>query len=144
MLIRELMARPPVVVREDTPLGEVAQAMLARQVGCAAVVDNSGELCGVIIEEDFVPEERLLPFSTERLPKVFDQWVPRRGVAQLYKGASSLKAKDIMRTAAVAVAEDAPVEEALLMVRSHRCVPVVRGNVPIGMFSPHEVLHLMT
>lgn len=144
MLIQELMVQPPAVVHQDTPLGEVAQAMLARQVACVAVVDDRGELCGVITEDDFVPEERLVPFSTERLPKLFDEWLPRRGVAKVYEAARALKAKDIMRTAAIAVTEDAPVEEALFKMRSFRCVPVVRGNVPIGTFSPHEVLHMMT
>jgi len=40
MLIRELMLRQPIVVQEDTSLGEIAQAMLARQAGCVVAVDG--------------------------------------------------------------------------------------------------------
>jgi len=60
------------------------------------------------------------------------------------EAARALKAKDIMRTATIAIAEDAPLEEALLKMRSARCLPVVRENVPIGIVSRHEVLLLLT
>jgi len=99
MLIRELMVQPPAVVHQDTPLAEVAQVMLARHLACVAVVDDRGELCGVITEEDFVPEDRLVPFSTERLPKLFGEWMPRWDVEKVYKAARGLKAKDILTEA---------------------------------------------
>lgn len=143
MLVRDLMVQPPTVVHRDASLGEVARAMLASRTACLAVVDDRGELCGIITEDDFVPEESLLPFSTERLPRVFAEWVSRRDAASVYRAARSLKAKDVMKPAMFSVADDAPVEEALFRMRSCRCIPVVRKNVPIGTLSPHEVLQMM-
>src|SRR3989339_105175 len=144
MLIRELMVQPPAVVHQDTPLAEVAQVMLARHLAGVAGVDDRGELCGVITEEDFVPEDRLVPFSTERLPKLFGEWMPRWDVEKVYKAARGLKAKDILKSSAIAVDEDTSIEEALLKMQSARCLTVVRENVPIGIVSHHEVLLLMT
>ena len=144
MLVRELMVQPPAVVDHNTSLGEVAQIMRARQAACVSVVDDRGELCGVVTEADFVPEERLVPFSTERLPKLFDEWMPNRHVEHVYRAARGLKVKDILKSTAIAVEENAPVEEALLKMQSVHCFPVVQGHVPIGIVSRHEVLLLMT
>ncbi|MCL5745687.1 MAG: CBS domain-containing protein [Acidobacteria bacterium] len=146
MLIREIMKQPPVLVHQDTTLGEVAQIMLARQLACVAVVDDRGELCGVITEDDFMPEDRLVPFSTERLPKLFGEWMPRGGVERVYPAGRGMKAKDIQKAPAIVVSEGTPVEETLLKMQrqSVRCLPVLRDNVPIGTFSHHEALMMMT
>lgn len=143
MLIREVMVKPPVVVHQQTPLAEVAEVMLTRQASCVAVVDDQGELSGIITEDDFVPAERGIPFSTERLPNLFGEWMPNEGVERVYEAARGLKAEDIMKPPACELAENTPLEEALVMMQSHRHLPVVRGKVPVGTFSQHEVLMMM-
>jgi CBS domain-containing protein len=146
MLVREIMAQPPALVHQETPLSEVAQIMLARRLACVAVVDDRGELCGVIGEDDFAPEDRLVPFSTERLPQLFGEWMPKFCVEMAYQAARRLRARDILKAPVTVVSEDTPVEEALLKMQrqSVRCLPVVRDNVPIGTFSCREALLMMT
>jgi acetoin utilization protein AcuB len=50
--VRELMTAHPETVREETPLGEAADRMADRRIGCLPVVDESGRLAGLISETD--------------------------------------------------------------------------------------------
>jgi len=143
VLTREIMTQPPAIVHQDTPLSEVVELMLSRRLEGVAVVDEQGGLCGLITDEVFTPEGRAVPFSTERLPQLFGEWMPKHGVEKMYATARRLKAKDVMRTWPCVIAEEAPVEEALLKMQSARCLVVVRGNVPVGILSHHDVLSMM-
>jgi CBS domain-containing protein len=51
-LVEELMSPDPETVREGTPLGEAADRMADRRIGCLPVVDASGRLTGLISETD--------------------------------------------------------------------------------------------
>jgi len=144
MLVRDLMVQPPAIVHQDTPLGEVVQLMLARHLTCVAVVDDRGRLCGLIGEEDFLPRERLFPFSTERLPRLFGEWLSRRHVELAYTEARGLKAKEVMTPPTIVITGDTPLEEALLQLEWARCLPVVQSETPIGTLSHREVLLMMT
>ena len=50
----EIMTRDVVVVKEETPLAEVAAAMGARGITGVPVVDENGRVTGVISEKDFL------------------------------------------------------------------------------------------
>jgi CBS domain-containing protein len=50
--IEILKPRPPLMVRPETPVGEVLKQMVADRMGCAAVTDDSGRLLGIFTERD--------------------------------------------------------------------------------------------
>ncbi len=50
----EIMTRDVVLVREETPLAEVAAAMGARGISGVPVVDENGVVVGIISEKDFL------------------------------------------------------------------------------------------
>jgi CBS domain-containing protein len=52
MNVGELMHTPPIVCDTKRTLGEVARLMGERDVGCVMVVDEVGELAGVITDRD--------------------------------------------------------------------------------------------
>jgi acetoin utilization protein AcuB len=53
MKVRDIMKQPVVTVREDATLEEVAQAMLDHHNYGLPVVDDSGQVTGIITEADF-------------------------------------------------------------------------------------------
>ena len=55
----EIMTRDVVVVKEETPLAEVAAAMGARGITGVPVVDENGRVTGVISEKDFLARMRV-------------------------------------------------------------------------------------
>ena len=145
MKVREIMTQPLVTARQDTKLDEIARLMLTHNIGCVPVVDEQGQLCGIVTEADFSAKEHGIPFSTLKLPQVFSQWMPKQGIERIYEAAKTMTVKEIMTADVRTLAEEDSVEEALtLMLRDdlHR-LPVVRDGKPVGMLARHDLLKIM-
>jgi CBS domain-containing protein len=137
----------PVVVREDARLEDVVGAMLKAGATAVAVVDGSGKLKGIITDDDFVPREQQLPFTTDTLPKLFGQWVWWSAIEAAYVDPIPLRyAKQVMHQPAELTSQDAPLCDAIHKMSSAacHCLPVVREGRPVGMLAKRDLLRLMT
>jgi len=145
MEVRTIMMRPVVVVREDTTLEEIARMMLERHIGCVPVVNDRGEICGIVTESDFTAKQRGIPFSTFRVPQILGQWMPKQGIERVYEAARTMTAREIMTARVVTVTEEKSVEEVVEPMLRHNIhrVPVVRDAVPVGIVARHDILKLM-
>lgn len=144
MRVRGIMSTPVVTVPQTATLDVVARVMLDRNIGGVPVVDSDGLLCGIVSESDFAAKNRPVPFSLLSLPALFGHWL-QSAVKQAYRDARSMTAAEIMTRDVVTVTEDDLVDVALrrmLDERVHR-LPVVRGRVPVGMVTRHDLLRLM-
>ena len=52
--VGEVMAKEVVSVTEDTEIGEVARIFVERKIGCVPVLDEDGELLGLVTETDLI------------------------------------------------------------------------------------------
>jgi CBS domain-containing protein len=145
MKVREIMVQPVVTVREDATLEETARLLLERRIGGVPVVNAQGGLCGILTESDFAAKERGFPFATFRWPQVLGQWLPREGVERIYQAARTRTVREVMTPEPVTVKEDDPVEEVVkrMLARQIHRIPVVRGAVPVGIVTRHDLLRLM-
>lgn len=145
MKVRQIMVQPVVVVHEHTTLEEIARIMLDRRIGCLPVVNDRGEICGIVTESDFTAKERGIPFSTFRAPQILGQWVSREGIENIYKAARKMTAREIMTIRVITVTEEQSVEEVVQHMLRHRIhrIPVVRGAVPVGIVARHDILKLV-
>jgi CBS domain-containing protein len=50
--IEVLKPRPPLMVRAETPIGEVLRQMVEQRLGCAVIVDDDRRLLGIFTERD--------------------------------------------------------------------------------------------
>lgn len=55
--VADAMSRDPIVVRPETPLNEAIQILAERHISGLPVVDEAGELVGVISETDLMWQE---------------------------------------------------------------------------------------
>lgn len=122
-LVRDVMHRKVISCRVDTPLKEVATRMDAEQVNALIVVDEGGDLCGVVSQTDLV--------------KMCEQdW-------------EDLVAEDVMTPDVVTIVADIPVLAAVeLMVDNqiHRVVITQGGLVPrrpVGVLSMTDIVREM-
>lgn len=122
-LVRDVMHRKVISCRVDTPLKEVARRLDSERINALVVVDESGDLCGVVSQTDLV--------------KASDQdW-------------ENLVAEDVMTPDVVTIVADIPVLAAVeLMVDSqiHRVV-ITQGGLaprrPVGVLSLTDVVREM-
>ena len=145
MLVRQIMLTPVITVDEECSLEEAAKIMLDRNVGGLPVVDDRGELCGIVTESDFVAREKGIPFSLYRFPQMFGEWMPHEHVERIYEAARRRAVREIMSREVITVTEVDTIEtvlEKMLKCGLHR-LPVVRDRKPVGIVTRHDLLRLM-
>ena len=122
-LVRDVMHREVISCRVDAPLREVARLLDSERINALVVVDEGGDLSGVVSQTDLV--------------KAFDQqW-------------ESMVAEDVMTPDVVTIVADIPVRAAVeLMVDNqiHRVV-ITQGGLaprrPVGVLSMTDVVQEM-
>lgn len=145
MFVRQIMLTPVITVPEDSSLEEAAKIMLEHNIGGLPVVDDRGELCGIVTESDFVAKEKGIPFSIYRFPQMFGEWMPRQHIERIYEAARNRAVRDIMSRDVTTVTEVDTLETVLekMLKRGLHRLPVVRDGKPVGMVTRHELLRLM-
>ena len=115
--VRDVMSTPVESVSLDAPLREAAKQMQRRRIGDVFVVDDAGQLRGIVTDRDLavraIAEDRSLDTPVE----------------------------EIMSPIAAAVSPTATVSAALDLMRQHevRRLPVVEGGRPHGVVSLGDV-----
>ncbi|MEB3845504.1 MAG: CBS domain-containing protein, partial [Desulfurococcales archaeon] len=54
LLVKDVMSTPPVTVSPDTSVKEIARIMSSKDIGSVIVVDDKGEIVGIITERDLI------------------------------------------------------------------------------------------
>src|SRR5581483_12021420 len=123
----------------------VAQLMLDRGIGSVPVVNDQGQLVGLVTESDFTGRVARLPFTVLQAPQVFGEFIPQEGIEAIFARARRLTASQVMSHPVKTATEGEPVTDAgPRMIRDHvRRLPVIRAGVPLGMLTRHDVLRLM-
>ena len=121
MKVKEIMTRTPAVCTADTPLAEVARTMVGRDCGAVPVVHGTGAngLAGIITDRDMVV----------------------RGIAE-GKNPLTLSARDCMTSPAIAIPEDASLDDCTNLMESKkiRRVPVIDASgAVVGIVAQADV-----
>jgi CBS domain-containing protein len=119
-----------VSVRPETLLAEVQDLMLEHDISAVPVIDERGEMRGILSTTDIVREAGAGasdPFARSRISP------PPRC------------ARDLMRRDVISVDENAPIAEAaskMTAYRIHRVV-VLRAGSPVAVLSTHDLVRAM-
>ena len=142
---RELMVRPVIVAHEDTPLADVAVAMLQNRIGCVPVVSARGQLVGIITRSDLIGGTPDIPLAAYQASQLFDEHATAQSVAEIVRVGGELSAGQIMSRPVVTVTEEASIAEVvrLLLERGIDRVPIVRDGAPVGIVARHDLLRLL-
>ena len=134
MLVREIMTSPAYSVHKDTNLEAALKLMATARVTSLPVVDASGRVVGVISEAD------LLKADLEPDPRA--QVRPSRQAAQ----SLLTKVGQVMTAHPHTVREESDVAELAhtFATTSWKSVPVVRGEVLLGVVSRSDVIRAMS
>jgi CBS domain-containing protein len=133
MLVREIMTSPAFSVREDTDLGAALTLMATARVTCLPVVDDAERVVGVISEAD------LLKADLEPDPRAH-----ARPARQSGQSALSIVGQ-VMTAHPHTVREDSDVADLAhtFASTSFKSVPVVQGEVLLGVVSRSDVIRAM-
>lgn len=139
----EIMTHKPVTVRSDLPILAAIRIMLGRGISGLPVVDEEGDLVGMVTEGDLL---RRVEMRTEkRRPDWLAFFTGTDRLAREYVQSHSRNVADVMTRDVVSVSEDAPLEEIveLMIGRRIKRVPVVRGTKLVGIVTRANLLRLL-
>jgi CBS domain-containing protein len=141
----DAMSAPVLTAPPTATLEQLAELMLARQVGSVVIVDAEDPAVpvGIVTETDFEVEDEPIPFTFFRSPKLLGKYVwSERSLEDVYALARSRTAGDIMSDPLFTVDEPDDLWEAVrvMVAEDVRHVPVLRAGRLVGIVTRHDLL----
>lgn len=146
---RDIMTSPVVSVNEATPVKDLMHLLSTRTISGAPVVDEAGDLVGVISITDLlaanIGDDELGPAdfhtspSMDGLSELNDLLAPGEEIQEH-------PVRELMSRNSVTADEDCPIgamSRTLVSNRIHRLV-IVRDNKPVGIVSVGDILRALS
>jgi CBS-domain-containing membrane protein len=141
MQASDVMTTSVVTVKSDTPVADIAAALLKNRISAVPVVDAERRVLGIVSEGDLM---RRAETGTEpRHSWWLQAFVSKREKANEYIKTHGRTAADVMSANIVTVTEEMPLRAIaqLLEKKSIKRVPVVRDGHLVGIISRANLLH---
>ena len=141
MKVRQVMTSEVIGCRRDWTIPDVIRLLAKRGLHGIPVVDEKGELAGILSELDIV--HRAFP-DYVHADSALLQGLSRADVLKLRSLETLTVASFMTKTVCTVTPDDDLIEAARLMVeRRLNRLPVVEGKQVVGMLSRHDVLRGM-
>ncbi len=125
---KEIMTAEPITVSRNTPIKEVAALMCERKINGLPVVDDNGDLAGVITESDLIESRKKLHIPT--VINLLDSMIflenPARTDREMKKMTGTC-AGDVMTANPITITAATPVDEiaTIMAEKKVHTLPVV-------------------
>jgi CBS domain-containing protein len=143
MKAKDVMTPNVITIAADASILEALRRMLQHKISGLPVIDNDGNLAGIVTEGDFL---RRAETGTERKRPRWVEFLLGPGpLAKDYVHAHARKIYEVMTTEVRTVAEDTNLDEVVAVMEKYRVkrVPVMRGNMLVGIVSRANLLHAL-
>jgi CBS domain-containing protein len=143
MQVRDIMTRSVISIGPDESIMTAAQLMLRNRISGLPVIDQGGELIGIVTEGDFLRRGEL--GTQRRRPKWLEFIIGPGRLAEEYVHAAGRKVDEVMTTDPVTVTEDDSLEKVVdVMERRHvKRLPVTRSGRVVGIISRSNLMHAL-
>jgi CBS domain-containing protein len=143
MKAADVMTRSVVSIKPDASITEMATLMLDKRISGLPVIDDHGELVGIVTEGDCL--RRTETGTEKKRPRWLEFLTGRERLANEYIRAHSRKVADVMTQTPITIAEDTAVDEIVHLMES-RCIkrlPVMRDGKVVGIVSRANLLEAL-
>ena len=149
LLVRDVMSKGPVTLRPTATLREAAITLADESVGGCPVVDDDGQLIGMLSEVDILEalktqhkELRMLMPPEITFGISFVEIIKEREALAAFKEVENRLVQDIMTKDLHAVGPDESVERVIRLMVQHKIhrIPVVEESRLVGIVTRGDVL----
>lgn len=144
MKAKDIMRRGVITVESYITLNELAKIFEERDISGAPVVDERGDIVGVVSRTDLVRANREAPTAAPLFHAEDDEG--SRAAGMHIEALDERRVRDVMTPGAIAYDEDTPVEElaqGMLERHIHR-VLITRGKDLRGIVTTMDMLKALT
>ncbi|MHB0976404.1 MAG: CBS domain-containing protein [Candidatus Aquicultorales bacterium] len=145
---KDIMSRDPILLKEDVSVKEAAEIFSTKGIGGAPVVDDDGNLIGIVSSGDLIMKDVKLRYPTAI--HIMDSFIYLPNPAQRFneelKKAVGARVGDVMTTKVIAVDPEASVEDVATLMVDHDIsrIPVVENGKPIGIISKADIVRTLS
>lgn len=143
MIVADVMTRHVISIAPDATVEDAARLMLQRAISGLMVVDDQGQLAGVVTEGDLLRRDEL---GTQRHRPWWLRLLvsPGRQAADFTR-THGRRVKDVMTQDVVTVPSGAPLREVVELMEQHRIkrVPVTQEGKVTGVVSRADMLRAL-
>ena len=144
--VGDIMTKEVITVQDSTTVREMAEIFDKTRFGSLPLVDDDGNLTGIVTASDLIEQGRPLHIPT--VISLFDWVIPLEGERALERDLQRITAQTAAELAArdvVTVAATDPVSAAAEIMSSRKlhALPVVNGKKLVGMVSRIDIIRNM-
>lgn len=146
LLAKDIMTKNVLTTHPETTVAELAKLLASNNIGGAPVVDESGNLLGVVTENDLIVQKKKvhIPTVVTILDAVFYLESPEKMEKEVKKIAGATVG-DIYSKEPLTVDEETPLDEiaTIMAEKSVHTLPVMRGETLIGVIGKRDVIRTL-
>lgn len=146
MEAKDIMSRDLITVTEDMEIAKAAKTLLDNHINGVPVVDDAGNLTGILCQSDIIAQQKRLP-----IPSFFsflDGYINLSSMKAMEKEARKIAATSVahaMSADPVSVNPDTSIETvaSLMVDRNFHTIPVVEKGKLVGIIGKEDILKTM-
>lgn len=139
---KDIMTKDVITVKPNTTIEELARLLIRHQISGVPVVDENGNLKGIVTENDLIGKNSRLHIPT--ILRLFDAYIPL-GTSRLegdIKRMAASTVEDICTKEVITVDDEASVEyiATIMTEKKIHLLPVQKGGKLIGIIGKKDLI----
>ena len=136
------MTKNVISCKQDQTVADAANLMIEKNLGGLPIVDNEGNLVGVITESDFIGKKVDVPHALVSLTQLLGQTHYKGTVEEIFEKAKGSKLADVMTSDPHTIEQDADlsVASSLMLKNNVSRLPVVQDGKLVGIITKRDIL----
>ena len=141
--VKDIMTREVITISPETEIAQAAQLLLTNRINGVPVVNDAGELVGILCQSDLIIQQKNIPIPS--LFTLLDGFIPLSSSKKIDREVEKIaatKVEDAMTANPVTVNPDTGIEEvaAFMVEKNYHTLPVVDGGKLVGIVGKEDVL----
>jgi CBS domain-containing protein len=139
----DIMMRKVITTHPQTSVSRVAKQLVDNDISALPVVDDDGQMVGIISEADLIRREEL---GSEKIrPWWLEAITPGATLAKEFAEAHGKRVEELMSTRVVTATEDATLGEIASLLEKHRIkrVPILKDGKLVGIVSRSNLIQAL-
>jgi CBS-domain-containing membrane protein len=144
---RDIMTADVVSVKPSTSVEDLARLFVTHRISGAPVVDDKGDLVGIVTENDLISQNKRLHIPT--VIRLFDAFIMLGSQSKIEREIKKMAAATVDKICAkkvITVSADAPLEEiaTIMAEKKVHLIPVVEGRRLVGIIGKIDLIRSMS
>jgi CBS domain-containing protein len=141
------MTKDVVTTGLSSTIEELARLLVDRRISGTPVVNEKGELMGIVTENDLIRKNKRFHIPT--IVRLFDAFIMLQSQSMIeeeIKAMAAVTVGDIYRKEVITVSEETPVDEIATIMSEQRVhlVPVVEGKSIKGIIGKIDIIRALS